>query len=1773
MSSVMHGIESDVRFNHAAARTLASRCRRAANAIDGQTGSRASWVEHGLTDFKGHYSELFRGNGHVQAADARLLVSRLREVADGADQLAREARSEQRRREEARAWKQRQDERGFWDHLADWFTGGEQPPVGPAAAPVTLSYAQAEQGVREPLSGSGSTGTSSARPANLRSFATNSAAANDDLRSWPGQLRDAYATFTAGCGWGTLEAATVWSGFDRYLTSNGEDVRWANTVAGAFEAAGGDGVVTTSNAAITASLASAGVTAERQQLSITPPQAYGAPPTTGYANDPVNTATGNFLEPECDLAFTGGSATLRFDRMYNSLNPDAGAFGPGWSSLAEAGLVLDADGARWRHADGRVVVFPRQGAAWGRATSEAYWLGAAGEGFVVTDNAGGRWEFCAAGKLVAFDRGPGTRVELDWEGVRLVGLAHERGRSVLVEWADDRIVALAAGDGRRVDYAYDQAGRLVAASTGGATRSYAWNAAGLIERVTDSDGVVEAANTYDEAGRVTEQVSRHGRVTRFSYLPGRVTVVADPDGERSNTWLHDDKGRLVGVVDAHDQRQSMAYDGHGQLVMATGRDGSVTLAEFDDRGRRTTQVLPSGARVDTTFDEADRPVEVVVDNDGDQAVTRYSYDGANRNPSRMVDAEGGVTRFVWDGNLLTSITDPTGVTVTHTYDAHGDLVATTDAEGHSARLERDGAGRVTAAVTPSGHRTTFAYDSRGVLASKTAPDGGVWAYEHTAGGRLSATIDPYGARTTIEHDESGEAHRTTDPLGRTVTRAFDDLGNLARVELPDGTAWRYSHDQLSRLVAITDPEGATWQREYDVNGTPTRLTDPGATSVVHTDRLGRIVSVQAPDGSNTLTRYDRCGRPVEYVDALGHVTTLERDAAGRLVALRRPDGAVTRYGWDGCGRLASVTDPLGGTTTFGYTPDAHLATETDATGAVTRYTYDALGRTTGRTAPGLGRSTWTFDLAGRVIGLRDRMWGQRTFRYDAAGQLVEAANAFGGVTRYTHDSLGRVVEVRDPSGGTVRRAWTHLGQLATETDPLGRTTQAGYDAAGRQVWQEQPTGERLAWAYDGRSGALTALTSDGTDLVRYEQAPDGRRLVATSGTGSASMTWDAAGRPVERSRDGRAVRWAWDANGRCVGMTTPSGRQTRYERDAAGRVTAIDTDGIGRVEFEHDASGRLVRATSADVNQVWEHRDGFVSAHVLTKGGASSTTTLLRDDEGRLIGVDRDGTTERYEHDAAGQLVAHVRPDGETRWTYDALGRVATRHDSSGEVRFSHDAGGQVTRSESAAGTTTYAYDAQGRRTQEDGPGGRTTFAWSARGWLSAVEGPHGRTTMLVDALGELARVNDVDLFWDSIDPLRPAVQVDDQDVQVGPGVLGGPGGWSPVGWRQRPTADVPWSSPHGVEAAGLDLLASGGVVVAGLEWLGQRAYDPATQVFLSVDPLAPIAATGWAHNPYSYAGNDPLHALDPSGRRPVTDAELQAYRDANQGFLADAGDWVANNWEYLAGGAMVIAGGALIATGVGGPAGMMLIGAGADTIIQKATTGEVKWDQVALSGALSVVGGVGATALAGRAGLTGLRATVAIGAGSGAFEGFSMGGYRYMTGPGPHSVGGFFAAAGTEGLAGGVLGGGGAAAGHVIQDAAGNILGRSFAADGTVLSGHGGIPGSPVRDIPDIGVPSNHMVVPEGVRIRMYGPEGDTILDSLGNQIERQMRWPFRPTPVDVYGPGDIIPEHYLYSPTGLNIVGNPTVVSTPTSLATLIQPNGGTYDWAACRNYPVLP
>ena len=126
------------------------------------------------------------------------------------------------------------------------------------------------------------------------------------------------------------------SGYRQWLTANGQDAEWASTVASAFERAGSQGgIASLPDSAIEAALSARGISQGRTDIQIDPPTAYGSPPTTGYSDDPVNTATGNFIENEIDLSFTGGCSALSFPRSYSSLNPVVGAFGPGWSSWAD----------------------------------------------------------------------------------------------------------------------------------------------------------------------------------------------------------------------------------------------------------------------------------------------------------------------------------------------------------------------------------------------------------------------------------------------------------------------------------------------------------------------------------------------------------------------------------------------------------------------------------------------------------------------------------------------------------------------------------------------------------------------------------------------------------------------------------------------------------------------------------------------------------------------------------------------------------------------------------------------------------------------------------------------------------------------------------------------------------------------------------------------------------------------------------------------------------------------------------------------------------------------------------------------------------------------------------------------------------------------------------------------------------------------------------------------------------------------------------------------
>ena len=1159
----MHGNDEPVVFNFDTADELISRAKTLEAVLNEHASVRRGYADTALEQFKGYYADVFDENATVARNDAR-------NIADVLDSLAKEvklakkmAAEERERRRIAVEWykerAQRNDWQKFWDGVGESIWGNNEPE-GAKARKLTKAESPKMTARVEPTSGNSGSVTS-ANPDALRSFASSASSYETEVLDHVSKLGASLNHYAEECAWAPLKTSSLQKANATFLDNEVNDINWANVVASGFEAAGGSGTMSSlPDASIGAMLTVAGVREGREPISVKAPQFVGDPQTSGYADDPVNTTTGNFVEPETDLAFAGGSVELEFSRTYNSVNSALGSLGPGWSSIADSRLRIEAEGAAWTTATGRQIDFARNGTDWDRAVGENLWLyedRTSHARWIIRDNKSGWFTFDDAGRPLVEGKGPQGTVAYEWVDDRLARITHRRHRSIELKWSAgdpgaSKITGLSASDGRCVAFNYNSAGQLTAASVDGVSRSYEWNNEGLIVRVIDPDGVIEVDNSYNDQGQVIAQRSPSGRTSHYSYLPGGVTVVADEDGTRSNSWIHDAKGRLVGAVDSEGHRQSTAWDRWNNLVMFTDRAGSVTVREFDKRGRQVGEVRPNGVRIHSVYDDADRLSSVTVDAQGVTGVTTFDYRGEDINPHRVVDPSGGVTVFGWSEGLLTDVVDPTGVRLQLAYDAHGDLISTTNAFGNTARLERDGAGRVVAAITPLGNRTEYRYDERGCLESRRDPDGAISRFEHTEAGRMSAMIDPTGARIGVEYGDDGLESATIDALGREIATARDDLGNISSATLPDGSVWQFGFDAMSRVtewtdvtgghmtlrydvngnrVGITDPTGIERTTSYDEAGLPVRVADSLVSKSAVRDPLGRITELVGVNGLATHYRYDACGRVIELTDAAGGVTTIERDAAGRPTMISEPAGQTRGYEYDRAGRWSATIASGGERFEMAYDADIRIVAEHWPDDAEASTVFDVNGRVVERTEPGRGLTRFGYDKAGRIASIRDAWHGHRRFVHDQAGQLVKAINPLGGETLYGHDELAHVTSITDPLGGVSHREYDQLGRLLSSTDPDGRVTHYSYDAAGRQLARVEHDGAEYQFTYDA-TGYASGTAVGGKLLSSISRDVAARVGVIKRGPHTDTLTFGPMGQLVSHDRDGRTTTWSYDLAGR-----------------------------------------------------------------------------------------------------------------------------------------------------------------------------------------------------------------------------------------------------------------------------------------------------------------------------------------------------------------------------------------------------------------------------------------------------------------------------------------------------------------------------------------------------------------------------------------------------------------------------------------------------------------
>ncbi len=1030
----------------------------------------------------------------------------------------------------------------------------------------------------------------------------------------------------------------------------------------------------------------------------------------------------------------------------------------------------------------------------------------------------------------------------------------------------------------------------IASSVGGVNVPFARDAQGRITSVTDPAGNVYGYGYDGRGDLVAVNLPDVPAPVAYTYDGDhRFLSGIDPRGHAVASMSYDAEGRLVAQTDALGYTTTYAYDLNGRITTTTLPDGGVHLAVQDDAGNAILATDPLGRTTTATYDAAYRLLSRTDPLGQSQS---FTYD-ANGHQSSMTDALGQVTSLVNTSfGALTRLTDPLGRELTisqgadffpetfaddlgsmgqATWDAQGNLLSRTDANGHTTTFAYDSYGHVVAMTDPLGHTTQYTYDTLGRRLSEIDPLGNVTTYQVDALGRVLSATDALGQITTYAYDANGNLVAETDPLGRTTTHAYDAADRRIETVYPDGSRITSTYDWRGNVLTETDAAGILTTYEYDLAGQLTRQTLAAGTAEAESvtyayDDAGRLLSETDGLGRVTTYTYDAAGHLRSEIDPLGYTTRYTYDAAGQLTLLIDALGNQTRYKYDARGRLVRTIYADGSESARTVDGAGNMVARTDQAGQTTSYAYDALGRLTQVTDP-LGHGTsYTYDAAGRLIAVVDGNGRQTSMSYDALGQLVSKTWPDGSIEQYGYDAAGNLLSHRLADGQVNQYTYDALDRLATVTAFDGQAIAYGYTPDGLVASVDDARGQTV-YSYDARRRQIGVLTPDGQSLSHVYDGV-GNRLELITAAGTTHYAYDAANRPVAVTDPaGGVTTVAYDGLGRRTEQLLPNGVTISYGYDPLSRLTSIvqELGGTPLASYAYalDPVGNRLSMTEADggVTQ-WSYdaADRLVGESRLDAGGSLlSESSFTYDATGNRLTAVVDGVSTTYQYNALDQLIAA----GGVAYTYDGRGNLASIDDGGAITAFTFDAFDRLTGVALPGGAgLSYLYDAAGRRVGADDGTGTTHYLWDETtvfgdivletdgagapqaGYVLAGGGPGGAELLaqtragstgyyLLDALGSVRGLTDA------------TGAVTDAYRYAAYGALVATQGVTPNPYR--------FAGQRFDEAIGLyDMRA--------------RRYDPVTGRFLTRD-VAPLNLSHPGElNRYGYAASNPVNRRDPAG-------------------------------------------------------------------------------------------------------------------------------------------------------------------------------------------------------------------------------------------------------------------------------------------------------------------
>jgi len=722
-------------------------------------------------------------------------------------------------------------------------------------------------------------------------------------------------------------------------------------------------------------------------------------------------------------------------------------------------------------------------------------------------------------------------------------------------------------DGSSVVYAYNATtGAYVSSDQSGATDTLSYSATS--STWTWADSADQQQETYNAAGQLTSLASSNtGASYSFSYTNGKLSQITAGDGD---TLLLDynTSGQLTGlsireippgqIAAVTRQQVSYSYDSHGRLstvstLLASDTDSSTasytTTYTYSGTSDRVASVTQSdGTTVSYAYTEdaqGQYQVTRITTGTGPAAqVVRLSYGTGS---TTMTNALG--QSWIYSYNTagdLTEVTAPkiNGVspTTTYSYDANGNLLSTTDADGAATTYGYDANGNLLSVEDGAGNTVSYTYNADDQVLSKTTytvpAQGVVGQSDYVAAGGAQATYFVYNTADQLSY--------VIDALGNVTenTYAATPTGISVLSSTQQYLGAQYSTANLTAPPSLADMQD--WLASSAVQGTLSQTT---RTDYAY-DVRGQLT---------TQTQWDTIDASGNGVsDASAAITATTYSAQGQLLQTSTQNGSAlqtTSYAYDGLGRLVSSVDPLGHVTSYVYTDSSNTLAITQANGLTTTQVRNSAGQIISSVQSASGMvsrtTTYLYNTAGQQVAQIDPA-GNVSYRfYNVDGQVAGTVDADGNVIAYTYDADGNATQAIQYATQVSTAGWMSAGALTTSFPaklPIPASsvndskTTTIYDLAGRAV------------ATIDAAGNVVTSTYDGTDNVIISTAYATALTTAKRNALGVAPTLAALQADLVSSTANRTTLTIYDADGRAVATIDPVGTVRTVSYDAVGNV-------------------------------------------------------------------------------------------------------------------------------------------------------------------------------------------------------------------------------------------------------------------------------------------------------------------------------------------------------------------------------------------------------------------------------------------------------------------------------------------------------------------------------------------------------------------------------------------------------------------------------------------